>query len=332
MTTTNLQTEYLYNPIGIDYTNPRLFWNCEGGVTQTAYRITAKDETGALLWDSGKVPGSSMRVAYNGKPLASRSRVTWQVVVWDENDTVGATSEKAVFELGLLKAGDWTAQWIMGDYIAKKSNLYPVDCFIKPFLVRKAVSKARLYITACGLYEAVINNTRVGDFILAPGITDYNKRIQYQTYDVTGLLKQGDNSLSVQLANGWYRGSTGAWGRICEYGTETKLLAQLEITYTDNSTENIITDKSWSWSNDGPIRFADNKDGEIVESFRMPSYLGQTKITAHTVIPAASNNVAMTEHERLNANLIKTPKGKTVLDFAQNIAGYIEFTLTAKKG
>ena len=127
---------------------------------------------------------------------------------------------------------------------------------------------------------------RMGDFILAPGITDYNKRIQYQTYDVTDLLKAGDNVLTVQLADGWYRGSTGAWGLKNQYGTETALLCQLEITGEDGTIETVCSDETWDWSNDGPIRFADNKDGEIVDANRQPGYGAKAKCTSRTVIPS----------------------------------------------
>ena len=104
-----------------------------------------------------------------------------------------------------------------------------MDCFRKTFAAA-GVQKARLYITACGLYEARLNGVRVGDAVLAPDITDYRKRVQYQTYDVTALVREGENELTVQLADGWYRGSTGAWGIRNQYGTVTKLLAQLELT------------------------------------------------------------------------------------------------------
>lgn len=130
-----------------------------------------------------------------------------------------------------------------------------MDCFRKVFRAA-SIKKARLYMTACGLYEAAINGQRVGDFVRAPGITDYRKRIQYQIYDVTTLLQDGKNALTVQLADGWYRGSCGAWGLKNQYGTETKLLAQLELTHTDGSVQTVATDAGWDWLNDGPIRFA----------------------------------------------------------------------------
>ncbi|MGN1002178.1 MAG: family 78 glycoside hydrolase catalytic domain, partial [Oscillospiraceae bacterium] len=323
-----LRTEYLKNPLGIDIAQPWLFWNCEGGVTQAAWQILCRDEEGHTLWDSGKTPGSVMRAQYAGEALKSRSRVLWRVRLWDENDRPGDWSEEASFELGLLDPSDWQAKWITGNYKVNKKQRYPVDCFRKVFSAG-AVKKARLYATACGVYEGRLNGKRIGDFILAPGITDYRKRVQVQSYDVTTLLQEGENELSFQLADGWYRGSVGAWGLKNQYGTETKLLAQLELTMADGTLQTISTDGSWAWSNDGPIRFADNKDGEIVDAARTPSYRGKAKETAHPVIPTASNNVAVTEHERLKPQIITTPAGKTVLDFGQNIAGYAEFTLIA---
>ena len=183
----NLKTEYLINPIGIDIEHPRLFWNCDIGVKQTAYRIVAATE-GATVWDSGKVSSPSMRADYP-RSLNSRQKVIWKVLLWDENDNSGDWSEEAFFEAGLLNQSDWKAQWITGNYNPRKNVRYPVDFFRKSFFAKKIV-RARLYITACGLYEAKINGERAGDFVFAPGSTDYRKRIQYQTCDVTALIKR----------------------------------------------------------------------------------------------------------------------------------------------
>lgn len=326
----NLKTEYLINPIGIDIRHPRLFWNCEGGTKQTAYRIVAKTDE-QIVWDSGKVSSESMHADYPND-LASRQRVEWSVTLWDETDSEGEPSETAVFETGLLSSSDFTAKWISGNYRVNKKKRYPVDCFKKEFSARN-VAKARLYITACGLYEAMINGKRVGNFVLAPGHTDYTKRIQLQAYDVTELLENGENIITVELADGWYRGSCGAWGLRNQYGTQTKLYAQLEITDKSGNKAVIGTDQSWAWSNDGEIRFADNKDGEIVEAWRTPSYGGFAQETKCDVVPASSNNVPVTEHERFSVQkVITTPGGAKVLDFGQNIAGYIAFSVNAKKG
>lgn len=322
-----LKTEHLSAPVGVDFTAPRLFWNCEGGKIQTAYQIIAVNEAGMILWDSGKIESSSMRARWSGKPVPSKTKIFWKVRLWDETNSVGGW-EETTFETGI---DAWKAKWIAGNYRANKKERYSVDCFRKVFNA-SGIQKARLYITACGLYEAKLNGHRIGEFILAPGITDYRKRVQYQTYDVTELLQEGENVLDVQVADGWYRGSTGAWGLRNQYGTETKLLAQLEITCADNSVQTVISDESWDWSNDGPIRFADNKDGEVVDANKSPLYQGKAKITNHPVKPSASNNVPVTEHERLKPTCITTPSGKTVLDFGQNIAGYAEFTVTAHVG
>lgn len=326
----NLKCEYLINPIGIDIQNPRLMWNCDGGIKQTAYRIVAKSDE-KTVWDSGKVNSSSMYAEYPHK-LKSRERIIWSVTLWNEDDREGEPSETAHFETGLLAASDFTAKWISGNYRVNKKKRYPVDCFRKQFAAQN-IAKARLYITACGLYEAKINGQRVGNFILAPGHTDYTKRIQLQTYDVAKLLRNGENDITVELADGWYRGSCGAWGLKNQYGTQTKLYAQLEITDKTGKVTIVGTDKTWAWSDDGKIRFADNKDGEVVEAWRVPSYSGFAKETKCAVMPVSSNNVPVTEHERFTVKqVITTPGGAKVLNFGQNIAGYISFAVTAKRG
>ncbi len=318
MKATRLRTEYLNDPVGIDIQKPRLMWNCQGGIKQTAYQIRC------LTWDSGKVESSSMQAVYPHS-LTSREKVTWQVRLWDEEDEPGDWSE-ASFEMGLLSADDWKASWITGDYKVDKKQRYPVDCFRKTFTA--PAGAARLYITACGLYEATINGQRVGKFVLAPGHTDYRKRISYQTYDVTDLLLPGENTIEILLADGWYRGSTGAWGLRNQYGAETKVLAQLEV----DGQPVLLTDDTWEWNNDGPLRFADNQDGEVYNANDIPSYKGKARRAKHNVIPTASNNVPVVERERFSPTVVTTPAGKTVLDFGQNIAGYIEFSLDAKKG
>ena len=165
-----LRTEYLKKPLGIDMEHPRLLWNCEGGKTQTAFQILAETEE-KTVWDSGKVSSASMHADYP-EQLISRQQVCWKVRLWDENENCGDWSEEAFFEMGLLSHSDWQANWIAGDYSVRKKQRYPVECFRKTFSAER-VTKARLYITACGLYEARLNGRRIGDFVLAPGSTDY---------------------------------------------------------------------------------------------------------------------------------------------------------------
>lgn len=330
MKATRLRTEFLENPVGIDIVDPRFYWNCEGGQKQTAYQIVATTN-GDVIWDSGKVKSSRMtHIRYEGTPLSSRQKVEWNVTLWDEHDVAGEVVS-AFFEMGLLNKADWKATWITGNYKVNPEKRYPIDCFRKKIQVDK-IASARIFMTACGLYEGCINGEKIGTTILAPGHTDYRKRIQYQVVDVTNMLIPGENEVTFQLADGWYRGSCGAWGLKNEYGTETKLLVQLEITDKSGNVTTIVSDDSWDWSNDGPIRFADNKDGEVVEADKVPTYSGKAKATSHNVTPTASNNVAVCENETFKASLITTPSGKKVLDFHQNIAGYVSFKVNAKVG
>lgn len=328
----HLQTEYLTEPLGLGITRPRFYWNAEGGVTQTAYQIVCKRGED-IVWDSGKVASSSMtHIRYAGRPLRSRDCITWSVRLWDENDQPGETSE-SWFELGLLEASDWTAKWISGNYKIEKNRRYPVDCFKKEFAARGKIVKARLYATARGVYDVTINGKRLENFILAPGVTDYRKRIQVQTYDVTALLKE-QNTVELRLGDGWYRGSTAAYGVVNVYGNQTSILTQLEITYADGRTETIVTDKTWAWSNDGPIRFNDLKDGEVYNAAMQPSYSGKALEVAapKDVVLAASDNVPVTEHERFTPVLLTAKDGTKVLDFGQNIAGYLAFTIKGQRG
>ncbi len=318
-----LRTEYLNNPMGIDLQHPRMHWNCEGGVKQTAYQVVCKNREG-ITWDSGKVESSVMQVAYP-HALSGREQIVWQVRLWDETDTLGDWNEGS-FEMGLLDPADWKADWITGDYKVDKKQRYPADCFRKVFTA--PAGSARLYITACGLYEVKLNGKRVGNFVLAPGHTDYRKRISYQTYDVTELLLCGENTMEIQLADGWYRGSCGAWGLKNQYGFETKVIAQLEV----GGETVLCTDETWDWSNDGPIRFADNQDGEVFNACDAPAYGGNAQKTTHSAVPTASNSLPVVERERFTPGVITTPGGKTVLDFGQNLAGYVEFSLNAKAG
>lgn len=321
-----LRTNYLKEPLGLGNPHPRFYWNCQGGQRQTAYQILCQRD-GRVIWDSGKVSSSSMtHIPYGGEPLGSRERVTWQVTLWDENDAPGEPAE-SWFELGLLEPGDWTARWITGNYRPKKKQRYPVDCFRKEFSLPGKAVRARLYASAKGLYDVTLNGRRIEDFILAPGMTDYRKRIQYQAYDVTGLLLE-HNTMELRLADGWYRGSSAAYGVTNVYGTQTSVIAQLEIFYDDGTEQTVCTNGSWAWSNDGPIRFADLKDGEVYDAAKKPGYAQKAKLASQGGNLAASDNVPVREKERFQPELLPN----RVLDFGQNIAGYLEFTVQGRPG
>ena len=326
--TVNLRTEYMKDPLGIDILHPRLSWNDEGLIRQSAYEIEfdingRKSSTGRIVSD---------QMYHDMKEeLHSRDHVVWKVRVYDENGNADEYSE-AYFEMGLLEKSDFKGKWISGNYRVDKRQRYPVDCFRKVFEAEN-ISKARLYASALGLYEIEINGKRAGDFVLAPGFTDYHKRVQYQTYDVTNLLNMGENIITARLADGWYRGSIGAKGRRNTYGIQTKLYLQLEITDNEGNIRTIISDESFDWSNDGEIRFADLKDGEVCDARMAPTYKGKALVCRKDGPLKASNNTFVKEHEHFNpAEVIRTSTGKITYDFRQNIAGYVCFKAKGNAG
>ena len=284
-TVTGLRCEYLVGPLGIDAAHPRLRWVLQSdrrGEVQTAYQVLAASTPEVLardkgdLWDSGKVGSdATIHVAYAGKPLASRARVWWKVRTWDGADRPSAWSRPATWSMGLLAPSEWQAQWIESSAGSDKERR-PAPMLRKAFHLAGPARRATLYVSALGLYELRLNGRRVGDHVLAPEWTDYHKRIQYQTYDVTDLVRQGDNAVGACLGDGWYAGRIGlsnivpggpSWGH---YGPRPRLLVQLEVELADGRREVIATDASWRVFSDGPIRAGDILDGETYDARREP--------------------------------------------------------------
>lgn len=228
---------------------------------------------------------------------------------------------------------EWKAKWLapaedMGSKVPLFQRHFPL-----PLRVKKAV----LYITALGVYEARINGARVGSFILAPGWSAYPKRLQYQCYDVSELLKE-TNDLHVLVGRGWYRGRMPGWEVPSPYmdalrANPPAMLAQLEITYEDGSSEIIVSDESWTVS-ENQVRFSDIYDGEICDASMDTFAEAPVKVfhgPFHTLIPQEGEEIR--EQERIKAaSLFVTPRGETVIDFGQNLTGYVEVSLDAEKG
>lgn len=335
MRAVHLRTEYLENPMGLDIRTPRFYWNAEGEAMQTAYQIQCFCKS-TLIWDSGKVVSPSMtHIEYGGEPLHSRDRIEWKIRLWDGQDHPGDWSA-AFFEMGLLEGGDWKAKWITGNYKPRKNVRYPVDLFRKTISLKKKVAEARLYITALGVYKVYLDGQDITEFELAPGSTDYRKRLQYQIIDMTEILQKVRNpheiELVIALGDGWYRGSVGAWGFTSVFGRETAVLAQMELAYIDKTRDVIFTDESFAWSNEGAIRFADLKDGERVDFNRRPTTWKQAKRTEKKIIPTAVNNVIPKKKKVFAGKKFLTPSGETVYDFGQNLAGFLRVRCRGEKG
>ncbi|MDQ8733092.1 glycoside hydrolase family 78 protein [Paenibacillus sp. LHD-38] len=264
----NCKTEYMVNPLGLDTAAPRLFWQLESErpeTVQTAYRILVAhsrdelDREEGTAWDSGITSsGDSAHIAYGGKPLEAEALYIWKVKVWDGEGLESEWSEPALWTMGLLDRGAWRGKWI-GRKAEPSVQLQPPPYLRKSFKLRGGIRRAVAYATALGIYELQVNGHRVGDRF-APGWTDYDKRVQYQTYDITDLLKAGGNAVGVILGDGWYSGTVGFLGKSV-YGQRPFFLLQLNIDYEDGSRESITTDGTWRTMR-GPIAYSDMIQGE----------------------------------------------------------------------
>lgn len=327
MKAVNLKTEHLINPIGIDVKTPYLSWNCDGGKKQTAYEIEAVCE-GKVIWNSGKI-GSSQMYDTLGVKVQSRQNIFWKVRLWDENECAGEWSEDAFFEMGILEKEQFVAKWINPELVCNPDLHKPASYLKKSFLLENN-GRARLYITCHGLYEAFINGKRVGDFVLAPGTYTYDKKLAYQTYDVSELVHEGENQVQVILGDGWYRSCSGVDGDRNLYGEDIALYFQLEV----DGKAVCISDESWKASQSGPIRENDMQQGEVIDAaMEEPTDYHEVKIENFGVENlCCSNCVPIVECERFEGKILKTPNGETVIDYGQNLAGYIEFTVNAHAG
>lgn len=322
-----IRTEYLDHPLGIEERSPRITWADVGGKAQTAYRLTYAKNGGEKK--TIEVETSSMHLDFP-ETLFSRDEVSFTLTLRDEKGEWGKESETHGFTIGLLHPDDFHAKWISGNYHVSKKERYPADYFRKVFDVPEIPKKAYLYVSACGVLSVYLNGKRISDPLL-PGSAEYRKRMPYAVYDVKTDLKPGENELVFVLGDGWYRGSIGAKGRRNVFGKETRVYGQLEYE-TAKGKKEILTDDSWDWSNDGPIRFNDLKDGEVVDLRFTPSFQKKAKVCSY-LEPCFSawenvRPIEIDEGEPLEIQEIE--KGDYVVKFKKNTTGYISLSLEAK--
>jgi len=320
LTATNLRCEYLKNPLGIDIEQPRLSWVLDSdgqGQGQTAYRILVADSWEKLggnignLWDSGKVQSrQSVNIVYAGQKLKSRRQVYWKVRVWDKGGHPSAWSKTAGWEMA-LELSDWQAKWtgISQTDNSEISKMNPALYFRKSFHLAKSVKKARVYITGLGYYELTINGKKVGDHVLSPNFTNYDRRqsdhfgesrvgnmstrVLYETFDVTPFLRNGENVVAVCLGNGWYFQNEREEDIPYSFDTP-RFIAQLEMQFSDQSRKTVISDDTWKTSY-GPIVQNGIYSGEIYDArLEQPGW----------------NNVGFDDSHWQPAHLVRAPEGK----------------------
>ena len=366
-TLTDLRCNHATNPLGVDDLRPGLSWKIKStdrGERQTAYQIVvglSEDAEKEIVWNSGKVSSDqSAFIEYSGEPLAYGKRYYWKVKIWNASGKESSYSDVAFWETAIDPA-QWKADWISAPAVfdfaklngdryavirgAKADFLEPLPLLRKSFKVNGQVKHARLYIAAPGFHETYINGKKVGNDVLNPSFTNYDKTVLYNVYDVTNHIKAGDNAAGVMLGNGWYNStSKEVWGfDKAPWRDDPTLRFQLEIEYNDGTKQQVISDASWI-AKQGPITFSAVRQGEYydagleVEKWSesgidkkswkaVRKVQGPVGILRPQLIPATKvmKNFAPVQSKTL-------PNGDVVYDFGQNVAGFVNVTVNGSKG
>ena len=350
LTVSHLQCEYLDAPLAIDNTSPHFSWKMackQHGATSTAYQILVAtelaklNETEADLWNSNKVADSrSIGIEYAGKPLASRSLAYWKVRVWNKNDEASEWSTPSSFGVGMLHESDWSAnaRFIGVEQADKESQITPL--LRKAFTYEPSHEKVLLSVNSLGYHEAYINGLPVSDAVLAPAVSQWSKRSQIVTYDVTPLLKKGENELVLWTGIGWYQPHNSS---VVPNGPYVR--AQLDALSLGNVKTLAATDATWQWAESGRRTFGTwrphQMGGEIVDARTTPSDLRPAtldKLTWNPVvvadIPTHSATPQMCElNKKIKSfhpvKVQKDEDGWYIYDMGTNFVGFTEVKMPA---
>ncbi len=345
----DLKCEFQKNPIGIDRVQPLLQWKLNDerrGAVQTAYQIIVSsslskaDHNESDIWDSGKIEsGQSVHVKYEGPATESGKTYFWKVKIWDQNGEMSKWSETASWEMGLLTESDWQAKWIARTNDEPRRSVYMRNDFSTS---DNEIVKARVYVTGLGNYVLYINGERVGEDLLTPGWTDFRKRLEYQVYDVTGLLKSGENAAGAVLGNMWWSGGLGWAGGQRFSDGPLKFLMQLQIEYKNGEKEVVVSDENWKWSN-SPIWADHIYDGEKYDAtMEQPGWntagfdasaWNAVELSDYEGILVGPRAPALTCEMEMNPVALNEPvSGEYVFDMGQNIVGWAKLKINAPKG
>ncbi len=355
-----LQTEMLTNPEGIDVKQPRFNWVLQSKlnqIKQIAYQITVASSLEKLntntpdLWDSGKVVSDeSVNVIYSGKKLNNRQEAFWKVRIWTNKGEAVAT-DIAHFSMGILTYADWkSTRWIGYDKISPEDSISQFSRLSarylrKSFDVKRQLKTAKVYIMGLGLYELYVNGNKIGNQVLAPVPTDYTKNVKYNVFDVTSQLKEGKNALGTILGNGRFFNMRQDYKpyKIKTFGMP-KMALQLVLEYTDGSNEIIRTDDSWKLTTQGPIVSNNEYDGEEYDARKELQGWSTSKFddsawtTAHYVQePGGFYEAQMTPNMNVMAevnpiSIQPTTTGSYILDMGQNMVGWLQIRVKGNAG
>ncbi len=252
--------------------------------------------------------------------------------------------KQAFWEMGLLHVSDWQAEWIEAEIEEDITIPQPAQYLRRTFKKKTEIKLARLYITSHGLYETFLNGKRIGDQVFTPGWTSYNKQLQYQVYDVSELLSDGENVMGVTLGDGWYRGYLAWKDRKNVYGESLGLLAQLEIVYEDGEKQVVVTDERWKSTNNGPIIMSDIYMGETYDAQKeMPGWatndFNDDSWKRCNIIRSLKNHLVASFgppvkkiEEVKPVKIIPKDNGRYIIDMGQNMVGWLRLKITAEKG
>ncbi len=363
--------EYLQNPLGIDKPDPILSWQLvsdKNGQRQTTCRILVASSTERLqndqgdLWDTGKITsGQNLNIKYQGQPLESTRKYYWKVKVWDATGSESAWSEPAFWRMGILQEEEWHAKWISHKYaeVSEKREpfsqyddsrtFYASDSMAvytrREFTTADRIVEATAYISGLGYYELYLNGRKVGNRIMDPVFTDYQKRVKYAAYDVTEYLNTGENAVGVILGNGFYNLAERDLFQMekANWKTPKKLLLKLMLTYEGGETEEILTDADWKWSF-GPLVYNSIRGGETIDArinidgWKAPQF-NDEQWRQVMEVPAPVGKMSfqymppMREVKSFAPIASWSPRnGVHVFDFGENLTGYADVLMKGRAG
>lgn len=341
-----IMVNYQEEPVGIEKVE-QIGWVINGNenernMIQATYQIqVAKDSAfGQIIYDSGEITSSSSsHISLPNLTVASKTKYYLRVKI---GTNVGASDWQSTSFVTALLNNEFTAEFISIE-TAKDKDDARGSYIRKEIQIEKQIESAYAFTTALGLYHFYVNGDKVSEDEFAPGWTSYHHHHLYQIYDLKDYLKQGGNALGAVLGAGWYKGTMGFKRRKNIYGERTAFLCQIEILYTDGTREQILTDATWQgqW---GPIDFSEIYDGETYDARKEITNWCQTScdyqewqpvsiVAADKSVLCAVSGAKVKPITKLPAaEIIKTPKGETVIDFRQNLTGWIQFRVCAKPG